>query len=58
MFETKMSIVIINWFEILIFGFKNINLKFKYENLDEISLCEFKLKISYSNEKFEIQIMF
>jgi len=46
------------WIEILIFGFKNINLKLKYQFLDEISLFEFKLKISYSNQKFEVQIMF
>jgi hypothetical protein len=37
---------------------KNINLEFLYHILDQISLFEFKLKIPYSNQKFEIQIMF
>jgi hypothetical protein len=32
------------WIEILIFGFKNINLEFKYQNLDQINFFEFKLK--------------
>jgi hypothetical protein len=46
------------WIEILIFRFKINNLEFKYQFLDQINLFEFKLKISYSNKKFEIQIMF
>jgi len=37
---------------------KNNNLKFKYQFLDQISLFEFKVRISYSNQNFEIQIMF
>jgi len=37
---------------------KNINLEFKYQFLDQINLFEFKLNISYSNQNFEIQIMF
>jgi hypothetical protein len=44
--------------EILIFRFENNNLEFKYQILNQISLFEFKLKISYSNLKCEIQIMF
>jgi hypothetical protein len=43
------------WIEILIFGFENINLEFKYQFLNPISLFKFKLKLSYSNQKFEIQ---
>jgi len=50
--------LIIFWTEILIFGFQNINVKLKYQVLDQISLFKFKLKISYSNQKFEIQITF
>jgi len=50
--------LIIFWIEILIFGFQNINLEFKYHFFRSKSLFEFKLKISYSNQKFEIQIMF
>jgi hypothetical protein len=42
----------------LIFGFKYINLEFKYQFLDQINHFKFKLKISYLNQKFEIQIMF
>jgi len=44
--------------EILIFRFKNNNLEFNYKILDQINIFEFKLKISYSNLKCEIQIMF
>jgi len=50
--------LIIFWIEIIIYGFENINLEFKYEFSDKISIFEFKLKISYSNQKFETQIMF
>jgi len=50
--------IIIFWIEILIFGFENINVKFKYQILDQISLLKFKLKISCSNPKSKIQIMF
>jgi hypothetical protein len=50
--------LIIFWIEILIFGLKSINLEFKYQNLDEISLFKFKLKISYLYQNFEIQITF
>jgi len=32
--------------EILIFGFENISVEFKYQILDQISLFKFKLKIS------------
>ncbi len=46
------------WIEILIFGFENMNLELKYQFLDQRSLFEFKSKISYSNQKFEIQIIF
>ncbi len=35
---------------------KNINLEFKHQILDQ--KFEFKFSISYSNQKFEIQIMF
>jgi hypothetical protein len=35
-----------------------MNLEFKYHFLDQISLLKFKLKKSYSNQKYEIQIMF
>jgi len=35
-----------------------MNLELKYQFLDQRSLFEFKLKISYSNQKFEIQIIF
>jgi hypothetical protein len=44
--------------EILIFGFENINLEFKYQFLDQINLLKLKLKKSYSNQKFEIQVFF
>jgi len=60
-FKIKMSIFIINyifWIEILIFGFKNISVEFKYQILDQISILKFKLKISCSNPKSKIQIMF
>jgi hypothetical protein len=35
-----------------------MNFEFKYQFLDQINLFEFKLKISYSNQKFGIQIIF
>ena len=60
-FKIKMSIFTNNynfWIEILIFGFENINVEFKYQILDQISLFKFKLKISCSNPKSKIQIMF
>jgi len=41
--------LIIFWIEILIFGFKNNVLEFKYQFLDQIFFFEFKYKISYSN---------
>ncbi len=50
--------IIIFWIEILIFGFENISVEFKYQILDQISLFKFKLKISCSNLKSKIQIMF
>jgi hypothetical protein len=50
--------IIIFWIEILIFGFENISVKFKYQILDQISVFKFKLKISCSNPKSKIQIMF
>ncbi len=50
--------IIIFWIEILIFGFENISVEFKYQILDQISLFKLKLKISCSNPKSKIQIMF
>jgi hypothetical protein len=35
-----------------------MNLEFKYQFLNQRSLFEFKLKISYSVKNFEIQIIF
>ncbi len=43
--------IIIFWIEILIFGFENISVEFKYQILDQINLFKFKLKISCSNPK-------
>jgi len=47
--------LIIFWIELLIFGFKNINLEFQYQFLDQISLFEFKWKyhIEIKNLKFK-----
>jgi len=50
--------IIILCIEILIFGCENINVEFKYQILDQINLFKFKLKISCSNPKSKIQIMF
>ncbi len=50
--------IIVFWIEILIFGFENISVEFKYQILDQINLFKFKLKISCSNPKSKIQIMF
>jgi len=52
------SQLIIFWIEILSFGFENINLKFKYQFLNQINLFEFKLKNHIQIKKFEIHIMF
>jgi hypothetical protein len=56
-----MSIFTINyifWIEILIIGFENISVELKYQILDQMNLFKFKLKISCSNPKFKIEIMF
>jgi hypothetical protein len=44
------------WIEILIFRFKNNNLEFKYQNLDQIKFLNLNNNFQNWNVNFQIQV--
>jgi hypothetical protein len=46
------------WIEVLIFRFKNNNVEFKYQFLDQISFLNLNNNFQNWNVKFQIQIVF